>query len=344
MSTRPAHVVVAKLSDSPTGIFAINPGIPACFANILSATNIWNDSTRIVREFTVLHAFSYERRFFVKSLVQQGDNLLLLQSLDDESIPLIYIDPPFNTGQRRVQTALKVERDHSGDRTGFAGQRYRTTVIGSTSYEDAFADYMAFLEPRLREGYRVLAANGSFYLHLDQREVHYVKVLMDQIFGRASFLNEIIWAYDFGGRSKRRWPSKHDTILFYVKSPDDYVFNTDEVDREPYMAPGLVTPEKVARGKLPTDTWWHTIVSPTGREKTGYPTQKPIGILKRIIAASSLPGDLVLDYFAGSGTTGAAALALGRRFHLMDSNPEAISTMQRRFSEREDVQFAVENE
>ena len=273
------------------------------------------------------------------SLVQFGDNLELLQGLDDASVPLIYIDPPFNTGQRRVQTELKVERDGSGDRTGFGGERYRTTIVGSTSYGDEFEDYMAFLEPRLRAGYRVLAANGSFYLHLDQREVHYVKVLMDQIFGRASFLNEIIWAYDFGGRSKRRWPSKHDTILFYVKNPNDYTFNTDEVDREPYMAPGLVTPEKAARGKLPTDTWLHTIVSPTGHEKTGYPTQKPIGILKRIIAASSLPGDLVLDYFAGSGTTGAAALALGRRFHLVDSNPEAIATMQTRFAARDDVRF-----
>ncbi|HEV2108270.1 MAG TPA: site-specific DNA-methyltransferase, partial [Thermomicrobiales bacterium] len=199
---------------------------------------------------------------------------------------------------------------------------------------------LAFLEPRLRAGYRVLAPDGSFYLHLDYREVHYAKVLMDGIFGRGSFMNEIIWAYDYGGRSHRRWPAKHDVILFYVKDPANYVFNTDEVDREPYMAPGLVTPEKAAIGKLPTDVWWHTIVSPTGREKTGYPTQKPLGVLRRIVAASSRPGEVVLDYFAGSGTTGAAALALGRRFHLIDDNPAAVETMRQRFEGVADLTIA----
>ncbi len=208
-----------------------------------------------------------------------------------------------------------------------------------TSYDDDFGHYLAFLEPRIREGYRVLAPHGSFYLHLDQREVHYVKVLMDTIFGRSSFLNEIIWVYDYGGRARDRWPAKHDTILFYVKDPAHYVFNREDVDREPYMAPGLVTPEKVALGKLPTDAWWHTIVSPTGKEKTGYPTQKPIGVLKRIVRASSLPGDVVLDYFAGSGTTGAAAHELGRRFHMIDSNPASIEIMRRRFATIEHVEF-----
>lgn len=273
------------------------------------------------------------------SIVQFADNLAALAKIPDRSVPLIYIDPPFNTGQRQVRTSTLVERDLNGDRTGFGGERYRTTVTGRRAYEDDFDDYLGFLEPRLREGYRVLADDGSFYLHLDQREVHYVKVLMDGIFGRDAFINEIIWAYDFGGRARRRWPAKHDTILFYVKDPNCYVFNSDEVEREPYMAPGLVTPEKVARGKLPTDTWWHTIVSPTGREKTGYPTQKPLGVLKRIIAASSRPGDRVLDYFAGSGTTGAAAHLLGRRFHLIDDNEEAFAVMQRRFSDVPDVRF-----
>ncbi len=266
------------------------------------------------------------------NVVQFADNLVALREIADGSVPLIYIDPPFNTGADRRRVSLSTERAEDGDRTGFGGRRYRTVQTGSQLFRDQFDDYLTFLEPRLREGYRVLAPDGTFYLHLDQREVHYAKVLMDEIFGRASFLNEIIWAYDYGARATKRWPAKHDTILVYVKDPGRYTFDSAEVDREPYMAPGLVTPEKAARGKLPTDVWWHTIVSPTGHEKTGYPTQKPLGVLRRIVAASSRPGDLVLDFFAGSGTTGAAALALGRRFHLVDNNPDAITTMRRRFA------------
>jgi site-specific DNA-methyltransferase (adenine-specific) len=268
-----------------------------------------------------------------------GDNLAFLRSLPDESIPLIYIDPPFNTGKAQARVQLQTRRSESGDRTGFQGRRYETIQLAVRSFADDFDDFLAFIEPRLREAYRILAADGSLYFHIDYREAHYCKVLLDMIFGRESFLNEIIWAYDYGARTQRRWPAKHDTILVYVKDPDNYVFNTDEVDREPYMAPGLVGVEKAARGKLPTDVWWHTIVSPTGREKTGYPTQKPLGVLRRVIAASSRPGDTILDFFAGSGTTGAAALALGRRFILADSNEEALATMARRFSNREDVIF-----
>ena len=269
-----------------------------------------------------------------------ADNLAALAVMPSGSVPLIYLDPPFNTGRPRRRIGLATTRtDGRGDRTGFGGRRYASRVVGQRAFDDAFDDYLAFLEPRLREGYRVLAPNGSFYLHLDQREVHYVKVLMDRIFGRSSFLNEIIWVYDYGGRARGRWPAKHDTILFYVKDPANYVFNTDDVEREPYMAPGLVTPEKAARGKRPSDAWWHTIVSPTGREKTGYPTQKPLGVLKRIVAASSRPGDLVLDYFAGSGTTGEAAHALGRRFHLIDDNPEAVAVMAARFAAVPDVDY-----
>ena len=267
--------------------------------------------------------------------IELADNLQALAPIPDGTIPLIYIDPPFNTGARQVRTLTRSTAvpPAGGDRTGFGGRRYATETLDRQMYPDSFADYLAFLAPRLREGYRVLAAHGTFYLHLDQREVHYVKVFMDELFGRAAFLNEIIWAYDYGGRSRRRWPAKHDTILVYVKDPANYVFNSDAVDREPYMAPGLVTPEQVLRGKLPTDVWWHTIVSPTGREKTGYPSQKPLGVLKRIVAASSCQDDVVLDYFAGAGTTGAAAVALGRRFHLIDDNPAAIATMRTRFSD-----------
>jgi site-specific DNA-methyltransferase (adenine-specific) len=257
-------------------------------------------------------------------LVVQGDNLDVIKTLPDASFRLIYIDPPFNTGRLQTRQTVKTVRSAKGSRIGFKGQSYDTIKGVAFGYNDSFGDYWAFLEPRLEEAWRLLADDGTLYLHLDYREVHYAKVLLDALFGRESFLNEIIWAYDYGARTTRKWPAKHDNILVYVKNPDGYFFNSAEVDREPYMAPGLVTPEKVALGKLPTDVWWHTIVSPMGREKTGYPTQKPMGILRRIVQASSEPGDWVLDFFAGSGTTGAVAQALKRRFVLVDENPEAI--------------------
>jgi site-specific DNA-methyltransferase (adenine-specific) len=264
--------------------------------------------------------------------VYLADNLDLLRSLPNGSADLIYVDPPFNTGKIQRKTRLRTTIDPDGDRTGFGGRRYATERGASTAYDDSFDDYLAFLEPRLREAHRVLAREGAIYLHLDYREVHYCKVLMDQIFGRASFLNEIVWAYDYGGRPKYRWPAKHDTILYYVKDPKHYTFNREAIDRIPYMAPGLVGKEKAARGKLPTDTWWQTIVPPGGKESTGYATQKPLPILRRIITASSNPGDLVLDFFAGSGTTGVAAAELGRRFLLVDDNPQALDTMRSRLA------------
>ncbi|MCI0341132.1 MAG: site-specific DNA-methyltransferase [Planctomycetales bacterium] len=261
-----------------------------------------------------------------------GENLAVLRErVADGAARLVYLDPPFNTGKERAHTRLRTVRDEAGDRTGFQGRRYRTVPLGKSAYADVHDDYLAFLEPRLREAQRVLADDGTLYLHLDSREAHYAKVLLDGIFGRESFLNEVIWAYDYGGRGKRRWPEKHDTILVYVKDPERYVFDAEAIERIPYMAPGLVGPEKAARGKLPTDVWWHTIVPTNGKERTGYPTQKPLGILRRIVQASSRRGDLVLDFFAGSGTTGAAALELGRRFLLVDENPEALEVMARRF-------------
>jgi len=270
-----------------------------------------------------------------------GDNLEVLRTIPSGSVDLVYIDPPFNTGKVQARTSLKTVRSEEGDRTGFQGRRYETIRGETRAFADRFDDYLAFLEPRIREAHRVLAPTGSFYFHVDYREVHYCKVLIDGIFGRACFLNEIVWAYDYGARTTRKWPAKHDNILFYAKDPDRYHFDQAEVDRIPYMAPGLVGPEKAARGKLPTDTWWHTIVSPTGKEKLGYPTQKPLGILRRIVCASSPPGGLVLDFFAGSGTTGAAALGAGRQFLLVDSNPEAIEVMRRRFADRPDVIFEI---
>ncbi|WP_396268643.1 DNA-methyltransferase [Glutamicibacter sp. M10] len=267
--------------------------------------------------------------------VYHGDNLSILSALPDESFTLIYVDPPFNTGrkQTRAQRTMVRAAEGEGDRTGFQGRAYSTELGAARSYQDTFDDYLSFIEPRLRQAHRLLTQDGTLYVHLDYREVHYVKVLLDEIFGRDSFLNEIIWAYDYGARAKNRWPAKHDTILVYVKDPKKYHFDSSEVDREPYMAPGLVTPEKRALGKLPTDVWWHTIVSPTGKEKTGYPTQKPEGILRRVVSASSRPGDWVLDFFAGSGTTGAVAAKLGRKFVLVDQNSEAIDVMRSRLPE-----------
>jgi site-specific DNA-methyltransferase (adenine-specific) len=259
-----------------------------------------------------------------------GENLELLPRFAAESFQLIYIDPPFNTGSRRSRQTLATVRDDAGERTGFQGRRYRTSVLAEASYGDEFEDYPAFLEPRLRHAHRLLTREGTLYFHIDYREAHRCKLLLDEIFGRDCFLNELIWAYDYGGRATRRWPAKHDTILVYVRDPSAYHFDSAEVEREPYMAPRLVTAEKAARGKLPTDVWWHTIVPTSGSEKTGYPTQKPEGIVRRMVAASTRPGDWCLDFFAGSGTLGAVAAKLGRRYVLIDCNPEAVAIMRRR--------------
>ena len=259
-----------------------------------------------------------------------GECLNVMRKFADERFDLIYIDPPFNTGRKQSRKQLKTIRDENGDRVGFQGRRYKSVALGESSFADKFDDFPAFMEPRLREAYRLLSPAGSFFLHIDCREVHYCKILLDGIFGRESFLNEIIWAYDYGARSRKRWSAKHDSILWYAKDPQKYTYRYDDIDRIPYMAPGLVTPEKVARGKTPTDVWWQTVVSPNSKEKTGYPTQKPLAILQRIIRVHSNPGDRVLDFFAGSGTTGQAALSLGRDATLVDSNPEAIEVMKRR--------------
>ncbi|MGO2111019.1 MAG: DNA-methyltransferase [Pseudoclavibacter sp.] len=266
-------------------------------------------------------------------LVVRGDNLEVLRALPADTFQLVYLDPPFNTGKVQVRETVTNAHSPTSSRVGFKGLTYETVRERVLSFNDSFDDYWAFLEPRIVEAWRVLHPTGTLYLHLDYREVHYAKVLLDALFGRKCFLNEIIWAYDYGGRTKKRWPSKHDSILVYVKSPTNYRFNAEAVDREPYMAPGLVTPEKAERGKLPTDVWWHTIVSPTGNEKTGYATQKPEGVLRRIVQASSGEGDWVLDPFAGSGTTGAVAAQLDRRFVLIDQNPEAIEIMRARLQD-----------
>jgi site-specific DNA-methyltransferase (adenine-specific) len=269
----------------------------------------------------------------VSSQIVFGENLEVLASLDDESFRLIYIDPPFNTGRDRTRRVVRSVRDDTAA-PGFAGRGYRGEVISTSSYADQFDDYQGFLRARLLHAHRLLDEQGTLYLHLDYREAHRAKILLDEIFGPSCFLNEIIWAYDYGGKSRTRWPAKHDTILVYVKDPRRYHFDSEAIDREPYMAPGLVSAEKAARGKLPTDVWWHTIVPTNGSEKTGYPTQKPQGILRRMVQASSAPGDWCLDFFAGSGTLGAVCAELGRRFVLVDCNPEAVAVMEARLGLR----------
>lgn len=261
-----------------------------------------------------------------------GDNLDVIRSFPDASFNLIYIDPPFNTGKTQARTQIQTVRDEDGDRTGFKGKRYRTVRIGTKAYADTFYDYLGFLEPRLEEARRLLKRDGSFFFHIDYREVHYCKVLLDSIFGRESFVNEIIWAYDYGARATKRWSPKHDNILWYAKDPENYTYRYEDIDRIPYMAPGLVGPEKAERGKTPTDTWWNTIVSPNGREKTGYPTQKPLAIIDRIVRVHTNPGDTLLDFFAGSGTIGESAARLGRSAVLVDSNPDAVAVMAKRLA------------
>ena len=263
----------------------------------------------------------------------EGDNLAVLATLPSASVDLVYIDPPFNTGRRQTRTQLRTVRDDGGgDRTGFQGRRYRSEAVGRSGYDDRFVDFPGFIAPRLAEGRRVLKPTGSFFLHMDYREVHYAKVLMDALFGRDAFQNEIIWAYDYGARSKRRWPAKHDNILWYSVDSEAYTFHYDAIDRIPYLAPGIVGPEKAARGKTPTDVWWQTIVSTNGREKTGYATQKPLAIVERIVKVHTNPGDVCLDFFAGSGTLGEAAAKHGRDFILVDDNPAAIEVMARRLA------------
>jgi site-specific DNA-methyltransferase (adenine-specific) len=268
--------------------------------------------------------------------IVQGDNLEVLRRMKAGSVELIYIDPPFNTGKRQARTQMKTVQDATGDRVGFGGRRYRTEVLevqaGGSGYGDQFDDFLGFLRPRLEQAYRVLSATGSFFFHIDYREVHYCKVMLDEIFGRTSFQNEIIWAYDYGARAKKRWPAKHDNILWYTKDPERYTFNLEECDRIPYMAPGLVGAEKAAKGKTPTDVWWHTIVSPTGKEKTGYATQKPLGVMERIVKVHSNTGEKVLDFFAGSGTTGEAAAKHGREFVMVDESADAVAVMKKRLA------------
>jgi site-specific DNA-methyltransferase (adenine-specific) len=264
--------------------------------------------------------------------VIEADNLDVLARLPDGSVDLCYADPPFGTGERQ-----RLERIRTGQgeatRRGFGGREYRYRVVSDVSYDDGLAmdEHLAALRLRVEAIHRLLAPHGSVYLHCDWRTAHHVRLMLDDVFGATRFLNELVWAYDYGGRPRDRWPRKHDTILWYAKG-DTWRYDREAIDRVPYMAPGLVGPEKAARGKLPTDVWWMTIVPPGSAERTGYPTQKPVRLLERIVAASSRAGDLVLDPYAGSGTTGVAAARLGRRWLLVDREPAAVAIARARLA------------
>lgn len=303
------------------------------FGFLVASAKIGNKIAFRDTRFSTIDAVTAQREAPMNRVIY-GDNLPVLTDMDAESVDLIYIDPPFNTGKRQERNRIKSVHDpDGGDRTGFGGRRYRTKQVSSSGFDDQFDDYLSFLEPRFVEAKRLLKSAGSFFLHIDYREVHYCKVLLDSLFGRESFINEIIWAYDFGGRSKSKWPAKHDNILWYAKDPSTYTFKYEEMDRIPYMAPGLVGEAKAARGKTPTDVWWHTIVRTSGEEKTGYATQKPLGIIDRLVKVHSNSGDTLLDFFAGSGTLGEAAASNGCNFILIDNNPEAIRIMAERLVE-----------
>ncbi|MCH9705501.1 MAG: site-specific DNA-methyltransferase [Proteobacteria bacterium] len=269
------------------------------------------------------------------SQILHGDNLTFLQQMESESVQLIYIDPPFNTGRVQSRRRLKTVRTDTteGDRTGYAGKRYRSELLGEIGYNDSFDDYLGFLAPRLQQAHRLLAANGSLFFHIDWRESARCRLLLEEIFGGSEHcINEIIWAYDYGARSTKKWSTKHDNIYWFAKNPNDYIYNYDAIDRIPYMAPSLVGREKAKRGKTPTDTWWNTIVGTNSKEKTGYPTQKPLTIIERIIRVHSHQEGTVLDFFAGSGTTGVAAEKLGRRYILIDESKQAYAVAQKRLN------------
>lgn len=246
----------------------------------------------------------------------------VLINTPESSIDLVYVDPPFGTGQ--LQT---LNRKKNGN------------VVGSFGYDDPNVDYVEWLKTHVEAIRHVLKPMGTLYLHLDHHWVHYAKVMCDEVFGRQCFLNEVIWSYDFGGRGKRSWPKKHDSILVYVKDADQYVFNWDDIDRIPYKAPEMQrvgrTPEEAAvrilAGKVPTDVWEMSIVGTNSKERLGWPTQKPVKLIERAIVASSPIDGVVMDVFAGSGTTGQAAHNRGRRFVLVDRHPLAIEMMRERF-------------
>ncbi|HOS42644.1 MAG TPA: site-specific DNA-methyltransferase, partial [Armatimonadota bacterium] len=240
-----------------------------------------------------------------------GDCLPAMRALPDETFDLLYLDPPFFTGKHR-----HASQDAPGALPSYPDD-----------WADGLAAYLAWLGERLAEMRRLLKPSGALLVHLDWHAVHYVKVLLDRLFGMRRFQNEFIWYYSGGGASKRRFARKHDSILFYTKS-DAWTFHADRV-RTPYKwtdgqprADGSA--RDYARGKLPDDVWEHHALLPWAEEALGYPTQKPEALLTRLLLPLTDPGDVVGDFCCGCGTTAAVAQRLGRRWMAGDASRPAV--------------------
>jgi DNA modification methylase len=265
-----------------------------------------------------------------------GDNLPVMAALLPEyagRVDLIYADPPFFTNRKYSARIGRGEDSRKPDEWKL-----------SEGYHDHWSDldaYLDFLYQRLALMYRLLAPNGTLYLHLDWHADSYARLLLDEFFGPENMLNEVIWAYHGPSPIRRAFNRKHDTILVYVKGRD-YTFNADAV-REPYnpntvktfgasTKAGFGKVPDLERGKVPEDWWYFPVVARLHNERTGYPTQKPHALLERIIRASSNPGDLVADFFCGSGTTPRVAASLGRRFIAADATFRAVHTARSRLT------------
>ncbi len=250
-----------------------------------------------------------------------GDCLPVMRELPAGSFDCIYIDPPFFTGvERRLQ--------HSQQR----GPSYADT------WGDGLQEYLDWLEERLAVMRELLQPEGALLVHLDWHAVHYVKVLLDRLFGMRHFQNEFIWYYSGGGASRIRFARKHDTILYYTRSATTWKFYADRV-REPYKwtdgqprADGSA--RDYTRGKLPDDVWQHHALLPWAKESLGYPTQKPMALLTRLLLATTDAGDVVGDFCCGSGTTAAAAQQLARRWVAGDDSRAAICLAAERLTEQ----------
>jgi DNA modification methylase len=276
-----------------------------------------------------------------------GDNLSVMAALlpkYEGRINLVYADPPFFTNRKFNARIGRGEDSRKPD-------EWKLTH----GYQDNWIDldeYLDFLYQRLSLMYRLLAPNGTLYLHLDWHADAYARLILDELFGAENFLNEIIWTYHGPSPIRTAFNRKHDTILSYVKGKD-YTFNADAV-REPYnqntvntfkssSKAGFGKVPNLERGKVPEDWWYFPVVARLHNERTGYPTQKPNALVERIILASSNPGDLVADFFCGSGTTPYVAAKNGRKFIACDENPSAIHTARCRLLDVNSV-FSIEHD
>jgi DNA modification methylase len=274
-----------------------------------------------------------------------GDNLAIMSALLPEyegRINLIYADPPFFTNRKYPARIGRGEDSRKPN-------KWRL-IEGYHDHWDDLDAYLDFLYQRLAVMYRLLAPNGTLYLHLDWHADSYARLLLDELFGPEHLLNEIIWAYHGPSPIRRAFNRKHDTILAYVKS-GDYTFNVDAV-REPYNKNTVKTFKSspkagfgkvpdLERGKVPEDWWYFPVVARLHNERTGYPTQKPVGLLERIVLASSNSGDIVADFFCGSGTTPFVAAKHERRFIACDEAFHALHTTRARLTDAQ-TPFSLE--